>query len=154
MEIAPVVLNPSTRDFYVRTLTVLNEAGVPYLVGGAFALAQHAGIERHTKDLDIFLRRGDRDRVLQTLAAAGYRTEVSFPHWLAKARGEDEFIDVIYSSGNGVSEVDEEWFVHASAAEILGVPVKLCPAEEMIWSKSYVQERERFDGADIAHLIS
>ncbi len=153
MEVAPVVLNPSIRDFYVRTLTVLNKAGVPFLVGGAFALGKHAGVERHTKDLDIHVRRGDRDRILQTLAAAGYRTEVSFPHWLAKARGEDGLLDIIYSSGNGVAEVDEEWFSHASNAEIFGVPVKLCPAEEMIWSKSYVQERERFDGADIVHLI-
>jgi hypothetical protein len=60
---------------------------------------------------------------------------------------------VIYSSGNGVVRVDDEWFSHASDGEILGVPVKLCPVEEMIWSKGYVQERERFDGADIAHLI-
>jgi hypothetical protein len=37
--------------------------------------------------------------------------------------------------------------------EILGVPLRLCPAEEMIWSKAFVQERERFDGADILHLI-
>ncbi len=153
MEMAPVELDPKTRDFYVRTLTVLNEAGVPFLVAGAFALAKHAGIERHTKDLDIFIRRSDRDRTLQTLAAAGYRTEVSFPHWLAKARGDDGLVDIIYSSGNSVAEVDEEWFAHASDGEILGVPVKLCPAEEMIWSKGYVQERERFDGADIAHLI-
>jgi hypothetical protein len=29
----------------------------------------------------------------------------------------------------------------------------LCPAEEMIWSKAFVMERERYDGADIAHLI-
>jgi hypothetical protein len=36
---------------------------------------------------------------------------------------------------------------------LLGIPVRLCPPEEIIWSKSYVQERERFDGADIAHLI-
>ena len=155
MELAPVELKPSTRDFYVRTLALLNEAGVPFLVGGAFALAKHAGIERHTKDLDILVRRGDRDRTLQTLKAAGYRTEVSFPHWLAKAYNYDEdgLVDVIYSSGNGVAEVDEEWFTYASEGEILGVPVKLCPAEEMIWSKGYVQERERFDGADIAHLI-
>jgi hypothetical protein len=27
------------------------------------------------------------------------------------------------------------------------------PPEEMIWSKAYIQERERFDGADIHHLI-
>src|SRR5262249_45540967 len=38
-------------------------------------------------------------------------------------------------------------------ADFLGVPVRLVPAEEMIWSKGFVQERERFDGADIAHLI-
>jgi hypothetical protein len=36
---------------------------------------------------------------------------------------------------------------------VLGVPVKLCPAEEMIWSKSFIMERERYDGADVAHLI-
>jgi Nucleotidyl transferase of unknown function (DUF2204) len=153
MELAPVGLNPTTRAFYVRTLAVLNEAGVPFLVGGAYALAKHAGIERHTKDLDIFVLRSDRDPVLEALCAAGYRTEVSFPHWLAKAYGEDGFIDVIHSSGNGVVEVDDEWFTYASEGEILGVPVKLCPAEEMIWSKGYVLERERFDGADIAHLI-
>jgi len=33
------------------------------------------------------------------------------------------------------------------------VEVALCPVEEIIWSKSFVMERERFDGADIAHLI-
>jgi Nucleotidyl transferase of unknown function (DUF2204) len=153
MELAPVGLNPKTRVFYVKSLAVLNEAGVPFLVGGAYALAKHAGVERHTKDLDVFVQPGDRDAVLSALAAAGFRTEVTFPHWLAKAYGDDGFIDVIYSSGNGVVRVDEDWFSHASLGEILGVPVRLCPAEEMIWSKAYVQERERFDGADIAHLI-
>jgi hypothetical protein len=35
----------------------------------------------------------------------------------------------------------------------MGQPVRLCPVEETIWSKAYVMERERYDGADIAHLI-
>ena len=153
MDLAPVELDPRTRAFYVQSLAVLNEAGVPYLVGGAYALTKHAGIERHTKDLDVFIRPHDRDPVLAALETAGFRIEVSFPHWLAKAHGDAGFIDVIYSSGNGVVDVDEEWFAHAANGEILGVPVKLCPAEEMIWSKAYVQERERFDGADIVHLI-
>ena len=34
-----------------------------------------------------------------------------------------------------------------------GAPQKICPVEEMIWSKSFVMERERYDGADVAHLI-
>src|SRR5262249_35114520 len=36
---------------------------------------------------------------------------------------------------------------------VLGIPVKLCPAEETIWSKAFIMERERFDGADVAHLL-
>jgi hypothetical protein len=153
MELAPVELDPRTRDFYAKSLCVLNESRIPFLVGGAYALTKHAGIERHTKDLDIFVRPGDRDRILDALCAAGFRIEVSYPHWLAKAYADAGFIDVIYSSGNGIVEVDDEWFSHAADGEIMGVPVKLCPVEEMIWSKGYVQERERFDGADIAHLI-
>jgi hypothetical protein len=36
---------------------------------------------------------------------------------------------------------------------IFGVPVRLIPMEEMIWSKAFIMERERFDGADVAHVI-
>jgi hypothetical protein len=148
-----VELDQGTRDFYVRTLAVLNEAAVPYLVGGAYALANLAGIERHTKDMDIFVREGDRDRILRALEAAGYRTEVTFPHWLAKAWIVERFVDVIYRSGNSLAQVDDAWFEHAVADEVFDIPVRLCPPEEIIWSKGYVLERERFDGADIAHLI-
>jgi len=31
--------------------------------------------------------------------------------------------------------------------------VGLTPVEEMLWSKAFVMERHRYDGADIAHLI-
>jgi Nucleotidyl transferase of unknown function (DUF2204) len=148
-----VELDQGTRDFYVRTLTVLNEARMPYLIGGAYAMGTLAGIERHTKDIDVFARERDRDAILRVLEAAGYRTEVTFPHWLAKAWIVERFVDVIYRSGNGIAGVDDEWFEHAVDAELLSIPVRLCPAEEIIWSKAYVQERERFDGADIAHLI-
>ncbi len=141
-----VELDPATRHFYSRTLTVLNESGLPYLVGGAYAMGSLAGIERHTKDIDVFARERDRDRILRVFEAAGYRTEVTFPHWLAKAWIVERFVDVIYSSGNGAAPVDDEWFEHAVDAKLLGIPVRLCPPEEILWSKSYVQERERFDG--------
>jgi hypothetical protein len=148
-----VELDRGTRDFYVRTLTLLNEARMPYLVGGAYAMGTLAGIERHTKDLDVFIRESDLRRVLDAFEAAGYRTEVTYPHWLAKAWVAERFADVIYRSGNGVAVVDDLWFENAVEAELLDIPVRLCPPEEIIWSKSYVQERERYDGADIAHLI-
>jgi hypothetical protein len=52
-----------------------------------------------------------------------------------------------------VARVDQRWFDHAVQDTVLDTPVLLCPVEETIWSKAFVMERERFDGADIAHLI-
>jgi hypothetical protein len=49
--------------------------------------------------------------------------------------------------------VDDEWFARSQNCTILETPVKIVPLEEMIWQKSYIMERERFDGADIAHLL-
>ena len=142
-----------TNTFYRRTLHVLSDAAVPFLVGGSHAFLEYTGIVRNTKDFDLFLRRDDLDRAMDALQAAGYRTELTFPHWLGKAYSDGDFIDIIYSSGNGVAVVDDGWFEHAVRSEILGIEMMLCPVEEMLWSKAFVVERERFDGADIVHLI-
>lgn len=144
----------AARAFYQRVLGALAEAGVPVMVGGGFAFAQYTGVQRYTKDLDIFVRPSDAEWTLDVIAEAGFRTEMVAPHWLGKAYAEnDGFIDIVFSSGNGVAVVDDEWLDNADEAEILGVPARLTPVEEMIWSKAFVLERERYDGADVTHLI-
>jgi hypothetical protein len=148
-----LLTTPDKAELYRTTLEMLNRSGVPYLVGGTYAFQYYAGIARTTKDFDIFVRQRDVRRVLDVLNTAGFRTEVTFTHWLAKAHRGENFIDIIYSSGNGVAEVDDEWFAHAVDEEVLGVAVKLSPAEEMIWSKAMIMERERYDGADVAHVF-
>ncbi len=147
-----LVETPS-RAFYREAMDVLSRAGVPFLVGGAFAFVHQTGIDRSTKDLDIFVRPGDVHRLLGASAAAGYEADLLYSHWLAKIKSPTGFIDVIFSSGNGIAVVDDGWFEHATEREVLGVNVKVAPAEESIWSKSFVMERERFDGADVAHII-
>jgi hypothetical protein len=153
LQAAATMLDPVSRDFYQSAIQYLQKAAIPFLVGGAYSFARHTGLERHTKDFDIFVRPADCERVLQTLAAAGYSVELTFPHWLGKAFSGDNCIDVIFSSGNGVARVDDGWFVHAVEGRVFDTLVLLCPVEETIWSKAFVMERERFDGADIAHLI-
>jgi Nucleotidyl transferase of unknown function (DUF2204) len=142
-----------SQAFYVRVMTRLTEAGVPFLVGGAFALARFTGLERNTKDFDIFVRREDIDRTLAALSQDGCRTELTFPHWLGKATFGDDFVDIIFSSGNAVAHVDDEWFQHAPEEMVLGMRARLSPPEEMIWSKAFIMERERYDGADVMHVI-
>jgi hypothetical protein len=154
LEVTGEELHPREAAVYQRALDALSRAGVPSLVGGAYAFASYTGIVRHTKDFDLFLRRSDVDSALRALEDAGGRGERIFPHWLAKAHFDHGlFVDLIYSSGNGVAVVDDLWFRHAQDAEVLGRKVRLCPAEEILWSKAFVQERERYDGADVLHLL-
>ena len=151
-DITPLT-TPEKAELYRSALEMLNRNGVPYLVGGTYAFHYYAGIARATKDFDIFVRAQDLQRVFDVLARLGFKTEVAFSHWLAKAFNGDRFIDIIYNSGNGIVEVDDEWFAHAVDEGVLGVPAKLVPPEEMVWSKSFIMERERYDGADVAHIL-
>ena len=139
--------------FYRASMLVLEKANVPFLVGGAYAFGAYTGIARDTKDFDLFVQPKDVESALAALAAAGYDGERTFPHWLAKVKCGDEVIDFIYRAGNGLCEVDSTWFARGRESELLGLHVKLCAPEEILWMKAYIMERERFDGADIAHVI-
>src|SRR5262245_23988889 len=116
----------------------LAEAEIPYLIGGTYALNHFTGILRPTKDLDVFVRRRELDDALAAIAALGYRTEITHPHFLGKAYAGTRYVDVIFSSGNGSCDVDDWWFEHAPHGVMLGLPVRYCPIEEMIWSKAFV----------------
>ncbi len=144
---------PAGDRFYRDALERLVAARVPFLVGGAYGHSWVTGITPRTKDLDLFVLPRDLEQLLTVMCDAGYTVELAFPHWLAKVRSGDELIDVIFSSGNGEAAVDEAWFTRSLAGEVCGVPVRICPIEETIWSKAFIMERERFDGADILHLL-
>lgn len=144
---------PDTAAFYRRALRVLVDAQVPFLVGGAFAHACFTGIRRSTKDLDLFLRREDLERVNALMEGEGWRSELTYPHWLGKVYAGEDFIDLIFNSGNGLTPVDDSWFRDNAEADILGVPVRVANMEDGMLSKAFIMERERYDGADIAHLL-
>ena len=155
MTLAPTqsgVETPS-HTFYRDALDLLGRSRIPYLLGGAFAFLHQTGIDKSTKDLDIFVRPADVPRVLEVCRKAGYDAELVFSHWLAKIHAPEGFIDVIFSSGNGIATVDDGWFEHAREGDLLGLRVLIAPVEETLWSKAYVMERDRFDGADVAHIL-
>jgi Nucleotidyl transferase of unknown function (DUF2204) len=139
--------------FYRDCMELLQRANVPFLMGGAYALGVHTGIHRDTKDFDLFLRRGDFDLALETFSRNGYESEKTFPHWLGKVKKNELCIDLIYRAGNGLCEVDDLWFQRGRDAQAFGLAVKVCAPEELIWMKAFIMERERYDGADIAHLF-
>jgi len=154
MSVARIEDRSMEQRFFASALQRLLDARIPFLVGGAYAFERYTGIERHTRDLDLFVAPEDAPAVLRLFENAGYATEMIYPHWLGKIHDGEAVIDVIFSSGNGIARVDELWFRHAVSSEVLGVPIRLVPVEEILWSKAFVMERERFDGADVIHLLA
>lgn len=134
-------------------LESMNRRHIPFVVSGAFALRMHTGICRDTKDLDLFLPAESASAALRELAQDGFETEISDPAWLAKAHRNGFYVDLITGMSNGVFSVDQSWIERGISADIMGVPVRVLAAEELFASKLFVTRRERFDGADLCHII-
>lgn len=148
-----VPLPPEALGLYHEVLHAMNEHGLPYAVAGAFALQKYTGISRITKDLDLFMRAEDIPPTLQHLEQLGCRCETPDPVWLSKAHRGEYFVDLISGMSNAVIVVDDTWMQRTLPALIAGVPSRIISVEDLLASKLFVVRRERFDGADIAHII-
>lgn len=149
--------------FYKEALEDLNEIHLPYLIGGTYAVMAYTGITRATKDLDVFCKAGDYPALIHALEERGYKWELMDERWIAKifpkndtnasTKKKKDFIDIIFGTTTGLCQVDDTWFENAPKAQVAEVDVLLIPPEELIWSKSFRQDRDKFDGADIHHLF-
>ncbi len=149
----PPVFPREQQRLFQEVLQLFNDKGVPYAVSGAFALQAHTGISRDTKDLDLFLVSEDVAAALRYLEQDGFETAIPDPIWLAKAHRGEFFVDLITGMSNGVVVVQRSWIERAQPALVAEVPTRILAPEELIASKLFVTRRERFDGADIAHVI-
>src|SRR5438477_3667755 len=136
-----------------ETLMLLNRCRVPYAVSGAFALQVHTGIWRATKDIDLFLAPEDVSAATCCLQKDGFRCKTKDRVWLHKAHRNGFFVDLITGMSNAVITVERSWIDRAKPAMVLDIRVRVLAAEELLVSKLFVVRRERFDGADIAHIV-
>jgi hypothetical protein len=141
------------RAVYKRALEALKAAEVPFVVAGAYAIYEHTGIYRKTKDLDLFFEPAAVVPAVRALRAAGFVTRLEDPHWLAKATSGETFVDLIYGMGNGVALIDRDWLRYSRQGVLAAIPVRIAPPEELLWHRLFISERHRHDVADILHLI-
>lgn len=142
-----------SQAFYKEALELLHQTGTNFMLGGAFAMFQYTGIYRDTKDLDVFCKASEYPTILKFFQEKGYKTELTDVRWLAKIFKGEYFIDLIFDTVNNICRVDDYWYEHATPCKFCDVDVRMIPPEELIWCKIYVQNRERYDGADVNHII-
>jgi hypothetical protein len=144
---------PAAEHFYSECIRLLAASDIPFLLSGTYALACYTGINRPTKDVDVFAKAGDSLRILSYFKEQGFDVEMVDERWLARVVRGELFMDVIFNMPTASTHVTDEWFEGAPCAQLFDTSVRLVPPTELVWSKIFVQDRYRYDGADVAHMI-
>ena len=144
---------PAAEAFYSEVLQLMAKSEIPFLVSGTYALASYTGIDRPTKDVDVFAKAGDALRILSYFRDHGFTVETVDERWLNRITRGELFVDVITNMPTVTTHVTDDWYVDAPEAELFGARVRLVPPTQFIWSKIFVADHHRYDGADVAHMI-
>ena len=144
---------PQAVKFYRKSLKLLQQSGIPFLLSGTYALGCYTGMTRPTKDLDVFCKVSDGPRILAFFRDKGYEIEIEDERWIGKVWSGKFFFDVIWNISSASIPVNEDWFEQEYEVDVYGTTVRVTPPTEFILSKLFIQTRYRYDGADVAHTI-
>ena len=143
-------------EIYEAVMDAAAGEGIPFALGGAFALASYTGGWRNTKDLDLYVLPWDRERMIALTARLGltdYYDQVSYDRqWIYRATTDGVIVDLIWAAANHRYEVDE-WWMTGPEIQIRGRHVKVLPAEAMLCDKLFIMQRERCDWPDVMNLL-
>lgn len=137
-------LNGSNHEAFAgalrSTIDALATAGLSFAILGGVASAGY-GRSRWTKDIDVFCRPEDADRVLDVLEAAGFGVERTNPAWIYKAFHDGVQVDVIFKVKGGVY-FDERMSARVRTVTLVGVDVPAIAPEDLIVMKALTHDEE------------
>jgi hypothetical protein len=156
-EVWPDVIPESEWSVYQAALEAANTSGAPFLIGGGFALAFYVGRWRDTKDIDFYVLPGQRQLMIDVLSKEGfvdYYDQRAYDRgWIYRSTKNGIIVDIIWSMANRRASVDEIWFERALPVGIREQSFYAVPAEELLWCKLYVMQRDHSDWPDVINLL-
>jgi hypothetical protein len=142
---------------YAKAIQAVRSAGVPFLLGGGFALASFTGRWRDTKDIDFYIKPGHRELVVAALSKAGFKDyfnqRPNDRRWIYRSIRSGVIVDIIWAMANQRAQVDNVWFERAGQLELRGERLAIIPPEEMMWCKLYIMQRDHCDWTDVFNLL-
>ncbi|MFL6353915.1 MAG: hypothetical protein ACJ74Z_18985 [Bryobacteraceae bacterium] len=149
-------LPPEQWLLYKDVMTRARSRGLQFAIGGGFATMTYTGQWRDTKDIDLFILERDKEEMIRILGECGledyYDQQAYERHWIYRSYKDETIVDVIWAMANRRALVDEDW-LNGPTVDCGGERFQLVPAEETLWSKLYVMQRERCDWPDGWSLI-
>ncbi len=130
---------------------VLNEAGIPFVLGGGLACWARGG-PKTEHDVDFLLKPEDAERASQALAGAGLRTEKPPEGWLLKAYDDESgaLVDLIFNPRGG--PIDDEVFERAEDLEVYAMRMKVVRLEDVLVQKLLALSEQNPDYSSVLEL--
>jgi Nucleotidyl transferase of unknown function (DUF2204) len=147
---------PDEWKVYGEVIAEAQARGIPFALGGAFAVASYTGCWRDTKDLDVYVLPEHREEMLEVLAACrleDYYSKMPYDRWwIYRSFRGDVIVDMIWAMANHRAQIDKLW-MSGPEIELRGRRVRVLPPEAMIWDKLYIMQRDRCDWPDVLNLL-
>ena len=115
-----------------RTVSALDEAEIPFLIGGSLASWARGGPDT-THDLDVIVKPEDAKRAQQALVAAGMRAEDPPESWLLKVWDGDVLIDLIFQPAG--MTVDDELMARSELVNAAAMDFRVMAIEDVLYTK-------------------
>jgi predicted nucleotidyltransferase len=127
----------------------LNEAGVPFVLGGGLACWAR-GAPKTEHDVDLLVKPEDAERAQETLARVGMRIETPPEGWLLKAYDEGVMIDLIFDPQGG--PIDDGTFARAEELEVHAMRMKVAALEDVLVQKLLALKEQDPDFSSVLEL--
>jgi predicted nucleotidyltransferase len=128
-----------------RAAAALNQAGVPFLLGGSLASWARGGPQtRH--DLDLMIKPEHVEPSLEALSEAGMQPERPPEDWLVKAWDGDTLVDLIYCP-KGLP-MDDDVFARGEELSVLGMEIRVMALDDVMATKlmALTEHSLRYEG--------
>lgn len=145
-------ISDALKRTYAQVLRKLDGAKVPYVVGGAWAIEHYTPIERPSPDLDLMIEPAQVEKAVNAIAEMGGK-QIDDGSMIAHIQIPGGEVNLVHHIAQGEYPVDRAWMQRGVPARLFGEAVLVAAPEYLIWSKTFIAARHRFDGADIMHLL-
>jgi hypothetical protein len=144
-------------QIYRRAIRAVRSTGAPFMLGGGFGLASYIDRWRDTKDIDFYVLPKTRQTLIKALSDAGFEDYYSKrPYdrgWIYRSIKQGVIVDIIWSMANRRAQVEPSWFEYAKTIGIREESLQVVSAEELLWCKLYVFQRDHCDWLDVINLL-
>jgi hypothetical protein len=144
-------------EVFRQAISALNEAGLPYVIGGGFAVYHYGGVWRNTNDLDVYVDRGMVPEAIEILSCQGFtdggEMAAGDREWIYHGTKGNIVVDVIWQSPSGLSIFDHQQYERAPHGEFLDLPTRYLPADDLVLAKIFTMNLHRCDWPDVLRIV-